>query len=155
MSLTLPPETPVTWVEDLADGLPRHPGPRRRRVLGGGRGPRPRPEISVTVAILGTLDGREPCSGPGPARRILALAGTAGHAAAGLALLESGKALNFTRGAANHPRHAMQAAAAAGSRAGPAAGRCHGDAGHIGWTGPGRLRLAAASGAALDLDPAR
>ncbi|WP_411373562.1 thiamine-phosphate kinase [Arthrobacter sp. MPF02] len=91
VSLTLPPDTPVSWVEGLADGLTagiRQLGADRCSVAGGdlGRGR----EISVTVAVLGTLDGGSPVlrSGARPGD-VLALAGTAGHAAAGLALLES------------------------------------------------------------------
>lgn len=91
VSLTLPPETAVGWVEDLADGLTagiRELGAASCSVAGGdlGRGR----EISVTVAVLGTLDAGAPVlrSGARPGD-VLALAGTAGHAAAGLALLES------------------------------------------------------------------
>ena len=91
VSLTLPPATPVTWVEDLADGLTagiRELGASGCSVAGGdlGRGR----EISVTVAVLGTLDGGPAVLRSGAqAGDVLALAGTAGHAAAGLALLES------------------------------------------------------------------
>jgi thiamine-monophosphate kinase len=91
VSLTLPPETPVGWVEDLADGLTagiRDLGATACSVAGGdlGRGR----EISVTCAVLGTLDGGNAVlrSGARPGD-VLALAGRAGHAAAGLALLES------------------------------------------------------------------
>lgn len=91
VSLTLPPETAVGWVEDLADGLTagiRELGAAHCSVAGGdlGRGR----EISVTVAVLGTLDAGAPVlrSGARPGD-VLALAGTAGRAAAGLALLES------------------------------------------------------------------
>ncbi|UUL75088.1 thiamine-phosphate kinase [Pseudarthrobacter sp. Fe7] len=91
VSLTLPVDTPVRWVEDLADGLAagiRELGASHCSVAGGdlGRGR----EISVTAAVLGTLDGGRPVlrSGARPGD-ILALAGTVGHAAAGLALLES------------------------------------------------------------------
>ncbi|MBT2568345.1 thiamine-phosphate kinase [Arthrobacter sp. ISL-85] len=96
VSLTLPVDTPVRWVEDLADGLTagiRELGAVHCSVAGGdlGRGR----EISVTAAVLGTLDGGRPVlrSGARPGD-ILALAGTVGHAAAGLALLESGVALD-------------------------------------------------------------
>ncbi|WP_247045622.1 thiamine-phosphate kinase [Arthrobacter rhizosphaerae] len=92
VSLTLPKETQVSWVEDFADGLSasiRELGALRCSVAGGdlGRGR----ELSVTVAILGTLDGRDPVlrSGAAPGD-VLALAGTVGRAAAGLAILESG-----------------------------------------------------------------
>ncbi len=94
VSLTLPPGTPVAWVEDLADGLTaciRGLGAHQCSVAGGdlGRGQ----EISVTVAVLGTLDGGEPVlrSGARPGD-VVALAGTVGRAAGGLALLESGTA---------------------------------------------------------------
>jgi len=91
VSLTLPPETEVSWVEDFADGLSagiRELGAAGCAVAGGdlGRGR----ELSVTAAVLGTLDGHAPVlrSGARPGD-ILALAGTVGRAAAGLALLES------------------------------------------------------------------
>ncbi|HJV98099.1 MAG TPA: thiamine-phosphate kinase [Arthrobacter sp.] len=91
VSLTLPPDTPVSWVEDLADGLTagiRGLGAQDCSVAGGdlGRGR----EISVSVAVLGTLSGGTAVlrSGARPGD-VLALAGTAGRAAAGLALLES------------------------------------------------------------------
>ncbi|MFJ6078470.1 thiamine-phosphate kinase [Pseudarthrobacter sp. NPDC092419] len=91
VSLTLPPDTPVAWVEDLADGLVaavRELGAERCSVAGGdlGRGR----EISVTAAVIGTLDGGRPVLRSGAQQGdTVALAGTAGHAAAGLALLES------------------------------------------------------------------
>lgn len=91
VSLTMPAGTAVTWVEDFADGLTagiRQLGAPDCAVAGGdlGRGR----ELSVSVAILGTLDGGEPVlrSGARPGDT-LALAGTVGRAAAGLALLDS------------------------------------------------------------------
>jgi thiamine-monophosphate kinase len=97
VSLTLPPETAVAWVEDFADGLShaiRDLGATGCSVAGGdlGRGR----ELSVTVAILGSLDGRRPVlrSGARPGDTV-ALAGTVGHAAAGLALLESGRSVDL------------------------------------------------------------
>ncbi|MEV7132973.1 thiamine-phosphate kinase [Arthrobacter sp. NPDC093128] len=97
VSLTLPPETAVAWVEDFADGLShaiRDLGAAGCSVAGGdlGRGR----ELAVTVAILGTLDGKEAVlrSGARPGH-IVALAGTVGHAAAGLALLESGPSVEL------------------------------------------------------------
>ncbi|CAI3800177.1 Thiamine-monophosphate kinase [Pseudarthrobacter sp. MM222] len=91
VSLTMPPATAVSWVEDFADGLTaglRGLGAPDCAVAGGdlGRGR----ELAVSVAILGSLDGGDPVlrSGARPGDT-LALAGTVGRAAAGLALLES------------------------------------------------------------------
>jgi thiamine-monophosphate kinase len=91
VSLTMPPATAVAWVEDFADGLTaglRGLGATDCAVAGGdlGRGR----ELAVSVAILGSLDGGDPVlrSGARPGDT-LALAGTVGRAAAGLALLES------------------------------------------------------------------
>ncbi|MET1021157.1 MAG: thiamine-phosphate kinase, partial [Arthrobacter sp.] len=96
VSLTMPPETRVAWVEDFADGLSdaiRDLGAPAGAVAGGdlGRGR----ELAVSVAILGTLDGHAPVlrSGARPGDT-LALAGTVGRAAAGLALLESATAVD-------------------------------------------------------------
>ncbi|HEY9355950.1 MAG TPA: thiamine-phosphate kinase [Arthrobacter sp.] len=96
VSLTLPADTPVSWVEDLADGLTaaiRDLGAEDCSVAGGdlGRGR----EISVSVAVLGTLSGGNAVlrSGARPGD-VLALAGTVGRAAAGLALLESDAAVD-------------------------------------------------------------
>jgi thiamine-monophosphate kinase len=91
VSLTMPGDTPVTWVEDFADGLTagiHGLGAQDCAVAGGdlGRGR----EIAVTVAIVGTLEGRPPVRRSGAsAGDTLALAGSLGRAAAGLALLES------------------------------------------------------------------
>lgn len=96
VSLTMPPQTLVSWVEDFADGMSagiRELGAPDCAVAGGdlGRGR----ELAVSVAILGTLDGHAPVlrSGARPGDT-LALAGTTGRAAAGLALLESGNAVH-------------------------------------------------------------
>lgn len=91
VSLTMPGETPVDWVEDLADGLAAAIGKLGAgacSVAGGdlGRGR----ELSVTVAVLGTLSGGQPVLRSGArAGDSLAIVGRAGSAAAGLALLES------------------------------------------------------------------
>jgi len=91
VSLTLPPDIPVSWVENFADGLTagiKELGASDCSVAGGdlGRGR----EISVTVAVLGTLAGGSAVLRSGArAGDVLALAGTVGRAAAGLALLES------------------------------------------------------------------
>lgn len=91
VSLTLPGGTPVKWVEDFADGMSAavvELGADGCGVvggdLGGGR------EIVATTAVTGSLEAREPVlrSGAQPGD-VLALAGTVGWAAAGLALMES------------------------------------------------------------------
>lgn len=91
VSLTLPGNTDVDWVEGLADGLTaaiRELGAAGCAVVGGdlGRGT----ELSVTAAVTGSLDGRSPVvrSGAQPGD-VVVLGGTVGRAAAGLALLES------------------------------------------------------------------
>jgi thiamine-monophosphate kinase len=157
VSLTLTPETPVAWVEDLADGLTAgitDLGAARCSVAGGdlGRGR----EISVTVAVLGTLDGNHAVlrSGAQPGD-VLALAGTAGHAAAGLAILESTIGVD-----ALHPEQRVflerQCRPRPPLAAGPAA-RAAGATAMLdvsdGLLRDG-LRLAAASGVTMDLDAA-
>jgi len=158
VSLTLPPETPASWVEDLADGLTtaiRELGATECSVAGGdlGRGR----EISVTAAVLGTLHGGRAVlrSGAQPGD-VLALAGTAGHAAAGLALLESSvnvEALGERERVfldlqcrPRPPLHAGPAARAAGATAMLDVSD--------GLLRDG-LRMATASSTALDLDPAQ
>jgi thiamine-monophosphate kinase len=157
VSLTLPPDTPVTWVEDLADGLTagiRDLGAANCSVAGGdlGRGR----EISVTVAVLGTLDGGGPVlrSGAQPGN-ILALAGTAGHAAAGLAILESGADFNALRPEERafldlqcRPRPPLAAGPAA--RAAGATAMLDVSDGLL----RDGARMAAASNVTIDLDPA-
>jgi thiamine-monophosphate kinase len=157
VSLTLTPETPVAWVEDLADGLTagiRSLGATRCSVAGGdlGRGR----EISVTVAVLGTLDGHHAVlrSGAQPGD-VVALAGTAGHAAAGLALLESAVNIEALRPEQRvfldrqcRPRPPLAAGPAARS-AGATAMLDVSD----GLLRDG-LRLATASGITIDLDAA-
>jgi thiamine-monophosphate kinase len=156
VSLTLPPETPVSWVEDLADGLTAgitELGATECSVAGGdlGRGT----EISVTVAVLGTLEGGAPVLRSGArAGDILALAGTVGRAAAGLALLESDtpmQALAPEQRALVENQCRPRPPLAAGPRA-RAAGATAMMAISDGLVRDGG-RLAAASGVVLDLDP--
>jgi thiamine-monophosphate kinase len=157
VSLTMPPETLVSWVEDFADGLVagiRELGAPGCTVAGGdlGRGR----ELSVSVAILGTLDGREPVlrSGAQPGDTV-ALAGTVGRAAAGLALLES----NVSVGKLTAEQRALldtQCRPVPPLAAGPAAREAGASAMMDISDGLVRdgTRLAAASRAILNLDPA-
>jgi thiamine-monophosphate kinase len=157
VSLTLPAETPVSWVEDFADGLShalRDLGADGCSVAGGdlGRGR----ELAVTVAILGTLDGREPVlrSGARPGHTV-ALAGTVGRAAAGLALLETGPAVDLLT-AEQRTMMDCQCRPLPPLAAGPAA--LAAGASSMMDISDGLVRdggrLAAASGVVLDLDPA-
>ncbi|CEA08477.1 Thiamine-monophosphate kinase [Arthrobacter saudimassiliensis] len=93
VSLTLPPDTLVSWVEALADGLAAAVSSLtadagRCSVAGGdlGRGR----QIVVTAAVTGDLAGRSPVlrSGARPGD-IVAHCGALGLAAGGLAVLES------------------------------------------------------------------
>ncbi|GAA1340953.1 thiamine-phosphate kinase [Arthrobacter roseus] len=93
VSLTLPAETLVSWVEDLADGLNaaiRQLGASRCSVVGGdlGRGK----AIVVTAAVTGDLQGRDPVRRSGAKTGdVVAVGGVLGQAAAGLALLEDSR----------------------------------------------------------------
>ncbi|MHA7276381.1 thiamine-phosphate kinase [Arthrobacter sp. HLT1-21] len=91
VSLTLPSQTEVKWVEDLADGMTaaiRQLGADGCGVVGGdlsgGR------DLAVAIAVTGTLETRDPVlrSGARPGD-VVTLAGTVGRAAAGLSLMES------------------------------------------------------------------
>jgi thiamine-monophosphate kinase len=157
VSLTLPPATRVSWVEDFADGLSgaiRDLGAAGCSVAGGdlGRGR----ELAVTVAILGTLDGRQPVLRSGAREgHTVALAGTVGFAAAGLALLESRHSISLLT---PEQRTLMdrQCRPAPPLAAGPLALEAGASAMMDISDGLVRdgMRMAAASGVVLNLDPA-
>jgi thiamine-monophosphate kinase len=143
-------------VEDLADGLTagiKELGAADCSVAGGdlGRGS----EVSVTVAVLGTLDGGSAVLRSGAqAGEALALAGTVGRAAAGLALLESETPMHSLDAAQRalvetqcRPRPPLSAGPLA--RAAGASAMMDISDGLVRDGG----RLAAASGVVLDLDP--
>ncbi|GAB4083500.1 thiamine-phosphate kinase [Myceligenerans cantabricum] len=98
ISLVMPGETPVGWVEGLARGLAEACKPLRAGVVGGDLAGGD--SIVLNVTVHGTLDWREPVlrSGARPGD-VVAHAGARGWSAAGLALLESG----LVRPTRNHP----------------------------------------------------
>ncbi|WGM18900.1 thiamine-phosphate kinase [Paenarthrobacter sp. OM7] len=156
VSLTMPPDTPVEWVESFADGLTAAIiglGAPDCSVAGGdlGRGR----ELAVTVAVVGTLGGVAPVlrSGAKPGD-VVAVAGTLGRAAAGWALLES----NFPIGSLDTEQRGLvesQCRPQPPLAAGPLAARAGATA--MMDISDGLLRdgsrLAAASNVALDFDP--
>ncbi len=157
VSLTLPGTTPVGWVEALADGLSAAIvglGAPQCSVAGGDLSGGS--EIVVTVAVTGSLDGRDPVlrSGAKVGDQV-AVCGNMGFSAAGWALYESSILPSGHTGA-------MAAAAQLFARpvpplaAGPAAAKAGATA--MMDISDGLLRdsqrLAAASGVCLDLDSA-
>lgn len=156
VSLTMPPATPVTWVEEFADGLTAAIdglGATDCSVAGGdlGRGR----ELAVTVAVVGSLGGQPPVLRSGArAGDVVAVAGTLGRAAAGLALLESAVPFrNFTD--EQLALVASQCRPVPPLAAGPLAARAGATA--MMDISDGLMRdggrLAAASGVVLDFDP--
>jgi thiamine-monophosphate kinase len=89
VALVAPPELPVTWAIGLAEGLAEGCRGTGAGVVGGDLSSGPLVVVSVTA--LGDLGGRRPVlrSGARPGD-VVALAGTLGRSAAGLALLSSG-----------------------------------------------------------------
>nr|WP_246327911.1 thiamine-phosphate kinase [Garicola koreensis] len=95
ISLTLPPDTPLEWVQDFYRGVIRAcqaPGAQDCLIAGGDLASGE--TISVTITALGEApDGGSPLTRAGAnAGDVLAVCGPLGYAAAGLALLEGGHA---------------------------------------------------------------
>ncbi|NUL43616.1 thiamine-monophosphate kinase [Cellulosimicrobium funkei] len=182
LALTMPPTTPVAWIDGLAAGLAgaaRHLGAARCRIVGGDLGSDDR--ITVAVTATGDLDGR-----PAVRRTVprfagavragldldLILCGRAGWAAAGLAVLETPRGLLDERLRAaeetermGQPGHSVRriAALAASAQLRPrpvlGAGRVAAEAGALAMmdVSDGVLkdagRLATANGLRAELDP--
>ncbi|GAA1977118.1 thiamine-phosphate kinase [Catenulispora subtropica] len=89
LSLVLPGDLPVAWVEEFADGVAAECAPLGAVVAGGDlvRGDL----ITISVTVFGTLEGRAPVlrSGARPGDAVC-VAGRLGWSAAGLELLAAG-----------------------------------------------------------------
>ncbi|SEO89990.1 thiamine-phosphate kinase [Trujillonella endophytica] len=93
VGLACPPDTPVGWLEEVADGLAAEAGPLGAAVVGGDT-VAAAPDsgaVVLSVTALGDLGGRRPVlrSGAAPGE-VLALAGRLGWSACGLAVLRRG-----------------------------------------------------------------
>ncbi|MHA7180887.1 thiamine-phosphate kinase [Arthrobacter sp. MDB2-24] len=156
VSLTLPARTPVSWVEDCARGLTaasRGLGAMECSVVGGDLGGGG--QLVITAAVTGTLAGRDPVLRSGArVGHTLALAGTLGRAAAGLAILEDGRPVEDF-GALGEELVAAQLRPCPPLASGPAAAAA--GAGAMLDISDGLVRdagrIATASGVRLDLDP--
>ena len=91
VALAAPPDLPVSWARELAEGLAAECARGGAHVIGGDTARAD--QVVLAVTGLGDLAGRSPVlrSGAGPGD-LVAVAGPLGHAAAGLALLEAGLA---------------------------------------------------------------
>lgn len=160
VSLTLPGNTPVRWVQDFAAGLTEafeRLGATECALVGGdlGRGR----ELSVTATVLGVMERGEPVlrSGAG-AGGTLVHAGVLGHAAAGLCSLEAppGTGWDHYPEVERRELERAQLRPRAPIGAGPRAARAGASA--MIDISDGLLRdagrVARASGVVIDLDPA-
>ncbi|MET3975412.1 thiamine-phosphate kinase [Cellulosimicrobium sp. TH-20] len=90
VSLVMPGDLPVDWVTGLARGLADACTPLGAAVVGGDLSGGD--QVVVAVTVHGDLEGRDPVlRGGARAGDVVALAGTLGRSAAGLALLDAGR----------------------------------------------------------------
>lgn len=89
VALSAPADLPAAWALGFADGI-RSEGERAAVALAGGDVTGAR-DVTVSVTVLGGLDGRSPVrrSGAGP-DQVVAMVGRTGWAAAGAAVLQRG-----------------------------------------------------------------
>lgn len=89
VALAAPGTLPAAWVTDLASGLAAEATRAGAGIVGGDTARAD--SVTLSVTALGDLGGRRPVlrSGARPGD-VIAVAGTLGHAAAGLALLQAG-----------------------------------------------------------------
>jgi thiamine-monophosphate kinase len=149
VALAAPADLEVAWAQDLSRGLAAACAPTGAGIVGGDLSVAS--EVVVSVTVLGDLGGRAPVRRDGARPGdVVAVAGTLGRSAAGLALLQSGRTGLAPELVEVHrrPRPPLDA--------GPAAA----DAGATAMidVSDGLLldlgRVADASGVTLDLDPA-
>jgi thiamine-monophosphate kinase len=89
VALAAPPDLPVTWARDLAEGLAAECARAGATVVGGDTARAG--SVLLATTVLGDLAGRAPVlrSGAAPGD-LVAVTGPLGHSAAGLALLQAG-----------------------------------------------------------------
>ncbi|WP_250506662.1 thiamine-phosphate kinase [Bowdeniella massiliensis] len=95
IGLVLPAQTPVAWIEDFARGVAQaceHAASQWMKPVGVAGGDLSGGEmIMASITALGDLEGREPLTRDGAREGdIVAVAGTLGYSAAGLALRRAG-----------------------------------------------------------------
>jgi thiamine-monophosphate kinase len=130
ITLVADPATPADWARDLARSIGERAALAGVAVAGGDLSSAPAGVLVVSVTALGDLEGRPPVlrSGARPGD-LVALAGTLGRSAAGLALLERGEPGEPGEpGEASEPRGASEP----GSRPATPAGAGDGGAGSRG-----------------------
>lgn len=89
VGLSAPADLPLAWALELTEGI-RAEGERSGALLVGGDVTGAR-DVTISVTVLGSLDGRPPVlrSGAGP-DQVVAIVGRTGWAAAGMAVLQRG-----------------------------------------------------------------